>query len=181
MLICVDILFYSLNQYTKIITKVTHSTKVNSMKSKISHIEINVLNYKESIRFYDTILIPMGFKRTSCMKTWTAYTDGMSKFIICPVEEKYRKAGFHRKRAGLNHLAFYADSKEQVDSYFNEILVKNNIEALYENKAFGDEQYYAVFFEGPDRIKLEYVYAPNYCDLDCWPNTLEDDFDPYSS
>jgi len=150
------------------------------MKSKISHIEINVLNYAESIRFYDLILIPMGFKRTNCMKGWTAYSDGMSKFIICPTDDAHKDAGFHRKRAGLNHLAFYADSKADVDDFYENVLKKNKIDALYENKAFGDEDYYAIFFEGPDRIKLEYVYAPNYCDLSCWPNTFDDDFDPYS-
>ncbi len=150
------------------------------MKSKISHIEINVLKYAESVRFYDTVLIPMGFKRMSCMKDWTAYSDGVSKFIICPTDDIHKEAGFHRKRTGLNHLAFYADSKEDVDKYYEEVLKKNNIEALYENKAFGDDAYYAVFFESPDRIKLEYVFAPNYCDPECWPNTFEDDFDPYS-
>lgn len=122
----------------------------------------------------------MGFKRISCMKDWTAYSDGVSKFIICPTDEDHKASGFHRKRVGLNHLAFYADSKAEVDEYFKNTLSKNNIEALYEKKAFGDDTYYAVFFESPDRIKLEYVFAPKYCDPNCWPNTIEDDFDPYS-
>jgi len=148
--------------------------------SKISHIEMNVLNYAEAIRFYDKILPFIGLKRTNCMKGWTAYTDGLSKLIICPTDEKFKKDGFHRKRAGLNHLAFYANSKEDVDKFYNEVLTPNKVEALYENKPFGDSEYYAVFFEGPDRLKLEYVFAPNYCELNSWPNTMEDDFDPYS-
>lgn len=149
------------------------------MKSKISHIEINVLDYVQAIRFYDIILPPMGIKRMNCMKGWTAYSDGQTKFILCPTEEKYKKEGFHRKRAGLNHLAFYADSKEDVDKFYNEVLTPNDIDALYEKKPFGDSEYYAVFFEGPDRLKLEYVYAPQYCDPNSWPSNIEDDFDPY--
>ena len=141
---------------------------------------MNVLNYPEAIKFYDLILPFMGFTRTNCMKEWTAYSDGQSKIILGPTDEKFKKDGFHRKRAGLNHLAFYADSKEQVDQFFSEVLQKNGVEGLYEKKPFGDEDYYAVFFEGPDRLKLEFVYAPKYCDLDTWPNNMEDDFDPYA-
>jgi catechol 2,3-dioxygenase-like lactoylglutathione lyase family enzyme len=149
------------------------------MKSKISHVEINVLNYIDAIKFYDIIFPPMGIKRINCMKDWTAYSDGQSKIILGRTEDKYKMDGFHRKRAGLNHLAFYSDSKEEVDKFYNEILTPNNIEALYETKPFGDEEYYAVFFEGPDRLKLEYVYAPRYCDEKTWPSNIEDDFDPY--
>ena len=85
------------------------------MNSKISHIEINVLDYTMAIWFYDIILPPMDIKKINCMKGWTAYSDGQTKFILCPIEEKHKKDGFHRKRAGLNHLAFYADYKEKVD------------------------------------------------------------------
>ena len=142
---------------------------------------MNVLNYINTIKFYDIIFPPMGFKRINCMKEWTAYSDGQCKIIICPTDDKFKHDGFHRKRAGLNHLAFYADSVEDVDKFHDEILVPNNINSLYESKPFGDNQYYAVFFEGPDRIKLEFVYAPNYCDENSWPSNLEDDFDPYES
>lgn len=150
------------------------------MKSKISHIEINVLNYKKSICFYDFIFPSMGIKRINCMKEWTAYSDGQTKVILCPTDEKYKKSGFHRKRAGLNHLAFYADSKESVDRFYSDILVPNKIEALYERKPFGDEEYYALFFEDPDRLKLEYVFSPDYCDPDRFPTNIKDDFFPYS-
>ncbi len=51
---------------------------------------------------------------------------------------------------------------------------------LYEGKPTGDDDYYAVLFEGPDRLKLELVYAPKYCDESSWPCNIEDDFDPYS-
>ncbi|OUR96830.1 hypothetical protein A9Q84_10860 [Halobacteriovorax marinus] len=150
------------------------------MKSIISHIEINVLDYPAAIRFYDLVLIPMGFKRLNCMMEWTAYSDGQSKFIICPTDAEFKKEGYHRKRAGLNHLAFYANSREEVDDYYEKTLKQNGIKALYEENAFGDDDYYAVFFEGPDRLKLEYVYAPRYCQEDAWPNNLADEFDPYA-
>jgi catechol 2,3-dioxygenase-like lactoylglutathione lyase family enzyme len=147
--------------------------------TKLSHIEINVSQYAKSIRFYDVILIPLGWKRVVCRTDWTNYTDGNMKICICPTEKKYIADGFHRKKTGLNHLAFYANSKQEVDDFYKKVLLENSIPCLYEEKPDGDEDYYAVFFEDPDRIKLEVVYAPRYCLPEDWTNKFEDDFDPY--
>jgi catechol 2,3-dioxygenase-like lactoylglutathione lyase family enzyme len=149
--------------------------------TKISHVEISVSDYAKSIRFYDSILIPLGWKRLVCQKSHTTFSDGGSKLVMCPVEEKYAGDGFHRKRVGLNHLAFYAESKEQVDTLFETILKPNGIRCLYEAKPRGAPEYYAVFFEDPDRIKIEVVFAPGYCEPDHWTNRLQDDFDPFEA
>lgn len=147
--------------------------------TKLSHIDLNVSNYVESLRFYDMVLVPLGWKRLVCQKEFTTYSDGTMKICICPTDPKFVKDGFHRKRTGLNHLAFYASTKIEVDDFYKNILQKNNIKALYENKPDGDDEYYAVFFEDPDRIKLEVVYSPSYCHPDHWTNTLQNTFDPY--
>ncbi len=147
--------------------------------TKLSHFDINVSEYAKSIRFYDLILISLGWKRLVCQKNFTTYTDGFMKICISPTEEKYASHGFHRKRTGLNHIAFAASSKNEVDDFYRNTLVKNNIKCLYEENPHGDDTYYGVFFDDPDRIKLEVVYSPQYCDSSHWTNTLESDFDPY--
>lgn len=147
---------------------------------KVSHIEIYVSNYPKSIRFYDRILVPLGWKRLVCQRSHTTFSDGEMKIVLCPTEEKYLKFGYHRKRIGLNHLAFYADSKEQVDRLYHDVLKPYGIQCLYEGQPRGEMNYYAVFFEDPDRIKIEVVYAPGYCDGRHWTNQVESDFDPYS-
>ena len=45
----------------------------------------------------------------------------------------------------------------------------------------GDETYYSVFFEDPDRIKIEVVWAPQYCEPGHFTNQLPNDFDPYAN
>lgn len=147
-------------------------------KSKLSHIEINVSNYSNSIKFYDSILPKVGFERINCTKEFTAYSDGSCKIILSPTEKNYLKNSYHRKNTGLNHLAFYLDSKEEVDDFNKFILDEKSIMPLYSELPQGDCDYYAVYFEDPDRIKLEVVYAPKYCDLNSWPSNIEDDFDP---
>ena len=63
-------------------------------------------------------------------------------------------------RTGLNHQAFHADSREHVDRLTVELRDKH-VPVLYPHKHpyAGGEDYYAVFFEDPDRIKVE-VVAP---------------------
>lgn len=147
----------------------------------LSHVEIYVSDYAKAIRFYDKILIPLGWRRLVCKKSHTTYSDGAMKIVFCPTEEKYLQFGYHRKRIGLNHLAFYASSKEAVDQIYERVLKPERIECLYEKKPPGDPDYYAIFFEDPDRMKVEIVFSPGYCSPKHWTNQLKDDFDPYSA
>ncbi len=147
--------------------------------TRLSHIEINVSNYAKSIRFYDMILFPLGWERLVCTTDCATYSDGFLKLILSPTEEKFKEVGFHRKRIGLNHLALYAFSQNEVDSYYKDVLVANNISSLYQEGPDGDEEYYSVLFEDPDRMKIEITYAPCYCKKESWPNNIESNFDPY--
>lgn len=150
-------------------------------RTKLSHVELSVLNYAESIRFYDLILLSLGWEKLVSRTDHTTYTDGTLKIILCPVDDAYKQFGYHRKRIGLNHLALYAETKEFVDEFYKEILVKNDIETLYQKGAAGDNNYYSLFIEDPDRMKLELVYSPFYCDKEYSMNNLESNFDPYNN
>ena len=65
---------------------------------------------------------------------------------------------YHRCRVGLNHLAFYVASRQHVDDITRK-LEEKRIAILYkEQHPFaGGDDYYAVYFEDPDRIKVELV------------------------
>ena len=65
---------------------------------------------------------------------------------------------YHRCRVGLNHLAFHADSRQQVDE-MTEKLKGRGVTLLYTDRHpfAGGENHYAVYFEDPDRIKVELV------------------------
>lgn len=77
--------------------------------------------------------------------------------------KRHRGAGFHRKRTGLNHLAFRVSSKQRVDRFTREFLAPRGIVPLYGGaRAYPEyaKGYYAVYFEDPDRIKVEVAYDP---------------------
>jgi catechol 2,3-dioxygenase-like lactoylglutathione lyase family enzyme len=62
---------------------------------------------------------------------------------------------------GLNHLAFRGTSREQVDQIVSWLRSSGHT-LLYEDRHpfAGGPDYYAVFCEDPDRIKLEVVAPP---------------------
>jgi catechol 2,3-dioxygenase-like lactoylglutathione lyase family enzyme len=73
-------------------------------------------------------------------------------------DEKHLDVPYHRCRVGLNHLAFHASSRQQVDD-MTEKVRSLGMTVLYEDRHpyAGGKGYYALFFEDPDRIKVELV------------------------
>ena len=66
----------------------------------------------------------------------------------------------NRYSPGLHHMAFHAESRKQVDQFY-QFLLQNSI-CILDAPAEYDYTagYYAVFFADPDGIKLEFVYEP---------------------
>lgn len=133
------------------------------MKAKLQHLSLNVSEPSISFPFYKELLEWLGFREIFFIQDKTlAFEDenGFSLWLDA-VEERFKTRGFHRKAVGINHLAFRVNSKEEVDRFYQEFLQPRGIKTLYQTpKAFPEytPQYYAVFFEDPDRIKLEVVY-----------------------
>ncbi len=87
--------------------------------------------------------------------------DGHPYLCFLPAPAEHVTAGYHRKRVGLNHIAFQGNSREHVDKIATWVR-SNGFTTLYEAKypyASGPN-YYALYCEDPDRIKVE-VVAPS--------------------
>jgi catechol 2,3-dioxygenase-like lactoylglutathione lyase family enzyme len=127
----------------------------------LHHIELYVGNLEKSIAFWTPLLAMLGYES----ERWSGgmnYVKGETDPYFCLLEapKEHVGAGYHRKRIGLNHLAFRAQSRAHVDE-IHAWLVSSGASLLYEDRYpfAGGENYYAVFCEDPDRIKLE-VVAP---------------------
>jgi len=102
----------------------------------------------------------LGYKRILDEKDFAGWHNGEAKIFVTYLE-RYKELGFHRRRVGLNHIAFEAKSKADVDRLHSEFLVPRSIKVLYGGpKEYPEYRkgYYAVYFEDPDRIKLEFVH-----------------------
>ncbi|HTY43802.1 MAG TPA: VOC family protein [Patescibacteria group bacterium] len=131
------------------------------MNAKITHIQINVSDFEKSKKFYLEMFEVLGWKKLMEEENVISWTSGDFSFWMVETESRFRENRFHRKQTGVNHIAFKVNSKKEVDEFFNKFLLKQKNRVLYNSpKAYPEytKDYYAVFFEDPDRIKLEVTY-----------------------
>lgn len=131
------------------------------MKTSLYHIQINVSDIKKSLSFYKDLFSYFEYEIIMEDETCVGFSNGTVDFWIMETEDAFKKNEFHRKNTGLNHLAFQVAQIEDINTFVTEFLAPRNIPALYHSpKAYPEysENYYAVFFEDPDKIKFEIVY-----------------------
>ena len=126
------------------------------MKGTLHHIEIYVSDINKSKDFWGWLLKELGYTEYQSWSQGISYILDKTYIVFVQVEERYLDIPYHRCRAGLNHLAFHGESIEFVDEMTVK-LKKRGVEILYEDKHpyAGGPDYYAVFFEDPDRMKVE--------------------------
>ena len=131
---------------------------MKNLSGKLHHVEIYVSDLKSSSEFWGWFLGRLGYKLYSKWESGVSYILGDTYIVLVQTENKYLDKPYHRCGTGLNHLAFHASSREFVDKMTTELKSKG-IKILYEDKHpfAGGEDYYALFFEDPDRIKVELV------------------------
>jgi catechol 2,3-dioxygenase-like lactoylglutathione lyase family enzyme len=128
----------------------------------LHHIELYVGDLDRAIRFWTPFLQKLGYEA----ERWSEgmnYFAGEADPYLCLLQasKEHVSNGYHRKRVGLNHLAFRARSRQHVDEV-RAWVRESGYTLLYDDRypyatAPG---YYAVYCEDPDRIKLE-VVAPD--------------------
>ena len=124
----------------------------------LHHVEIYVSNLKKSESFWSWFLEELGYMSYQKWEDGQSWKLGETYLVFVQTENKFLDVPYHRCRTGLNHLAFHASSRERVDE-MTKMLKERGINILYENEHpfAGGEDYYAVYFEDPDRIKVEFV------------------------
>ena len=124
----------------------------------LHHLEMNVSDLERSIRFWDWFLKELGYEVFQKWERGMSWKHGETYLVFVQAEERFLDVPYHRCRVGLNHLAFHAKSKEQVLEMTKKLKSKG-VPILYENRHpyAGGKNHVAVYFEDPDRIKVELV------------------------
>lgn len=124
----------------------------------LDHIEIYVSNLQRSDAFWKWLLLKMGFTEFQRWEQGRSYSDGHCYLVFVQAEDRFLPDGYHRKRVGLNHLAFRVETREMVD-HITEELSRRDVPVLYGDRHphAGGRRQYAAYFEDPDRIKVEVV------------------------
>lgn len=130
------------------------------MRGWVHHIDITVSDMPAATEFYERVLPLMGFARSPDCPDGPIWAGAQIEIGL----QRARPASLRphdRYSPGLHHLAFGAPDRGSVDRV-HDALVRLGSEildapAVYDHYAPG---YYAVFFAGPDGVKLEYVFTP---------------------
>lgn len=128
----------------------------------LHHIEIYVSDLKISHAFWASILAKIGYQESDHWDDGFTLKNGRDAYLtFVQRSDRHATRAYHRCGTGLNHLAFQVADRQAVD-VLRQHCSDSNINCLYDEKypfANGGDEYYALFVEDPDRIKVEFVAA----------------------
>jgi catechol 2,3-dioxygenase-like lactoylglutathione lyase family enzyme len=127
----------------------------------LHHVEIYVSDLRTSTEFWDWLLTELGYARFQEWEQGISWKRRDTYLVFVQTAPEHLDVPYHRGRTGLNHLAFHARSRRQVDDITSE-LPRRGATILYNDEHPRNDPGvpYAVYFEDPDRIKVELV-APD--------------------
>lgn len=144
-------------------TVLSYPGEVNStITGTLDHVELNVSDISRTRDFWSRFLSMLEYFPYQEWDSGFSYIRDGTYIVFSQTGEKYRDIEYNRKRTGLNHLAFSMASADDVDM-LREFITEYGLNELYSDrypKAAGEE-FYALFFEDPDRIKVEVKYKRN--------------------
>lgn len=143
----------------------------------VHHVEFSVLDYDESIAFYDRMFGWLGYK-----SFWTLDIGYHSTYYVARFPLPHSYIGFqpaqtggklqHGDRStGIHHIAIWAKNRREVDEFYREFLLKEGItitDAPTEYPVYYPG-YYAVFFDDPiNGFHWELAYTPRLPSIGEW-------------
>lgn len=128
------------------------------MIGKLHHIELYVHDLEQSKEFWDWFLGELGYKRCQQWRTGMSWKHDGVEICLVQTLPNHLEPPYHRQRTGLNHIAFNGGNRQRVDELHAK-LKERLVPLLYEEKYphAGGNDHYAIFFEDPNRIKVEIV------------------------
>ena len=136
------------------------------VRGSLSHLDLTVSDLQRSVDVYGRVLGRLGYRRLDdvgagapCWGISDAH-GGSFTIALKPARDESSTTPHDRYAPGLHHLAFHADSREDVNE-FHGFLLDTGVTILDPPAEYDyTPGYYAVFFADPDGVKLEVVFEP---------------------
>lgn len=135
----------------------------------VNHVELNVLDYDDSIAFYDAMFGWLGYR-----SFWTLDIEYRSTYYMArfPAPHSYigiqpaatgEKLRHTDQAVGINHVALWARNRAEIDRFHDDFLVPDQVPVVHSPCEYPEYTpgYYAVFFDDPiNGIQWELASLP---------------------
>jgi len=81
----------------------------------LHHVELYVSDLTKSLNAWDWLLTELGYTVYQQWDEGRSYRFGATYLVFVQTEADHLEPPYHRKKTGLNHLAFHASSLEQLE------------------------------------------------------------------
>ena len=127
----------------------------------IDHLVLSVGDFARSKAFYRKLLGFLGFTLKYEYAEMAGWSNGKTLFWISAADARGRKHKYRKGDIGFHHYAFELASRKAVDD-LGAFLARHGFDVADPPGTYnGDDEYYAVFFNDPDGMRLEaMVYGP---------------------
>ena len=122
---------------------------------QLHHVELYASDLEGSVGFWDWLLGELGYRVKREWNNGRSWVNGPTYVVLVQADDPDQP--FDRHTAGLNHLAFHAASREQVDEITAAVRERDDTTVLYEDRHPFAGGYYALYCEDPEGIKVEVV------------------------
>jgi catechol 2,3-dioxygenase-like lactoylglutathione lyase family enzyme len=121
---------------------------------QLHHVELYASDLATSVDFWDWLLAELGYEPKNDWDGGRSWINGPTYVVVVEADSDHP---FDRQAPGLNHLAFHAASREQVDDITAAVREREDATVLYEDSHPFAGGYYALYCEDPEGIKVEVV------------------------
>ncbi len=125
-----------------------------ALSGRFHHMDIYVSDLSRSVAFWAPFLELLGFARAADRPSAKSWRSAAAEIFLVQAEPDFAAQGYHRKRVGLNHLAFAVRDRAALESVAA-WLRQRDARLLYGGGIEETPTQHRVFFEDPDRIKVE--------------------------
>ena len=132
------------------------------MARTLHHVDLTVGDLALAKRFYKPVMEYLGYRMTEDSAQdldSRPETTTEPDTVLHPARPQNRDRKHDRYAARIHHLAFRADSRDEVDG-LHRVLRQIGATILDPPAVYYPPNYYALFFTDPDGLKLELVFSP---------------------
>jgi catechol 2,3-dioxygenase-like lactoylglutathione lyase family enzyme len=136
----------------------------------VHHVEFAVLDYDDSIAFYDAMFGWLRYRSFSTLNMeyesiyyMTRLAGTPHSYIGIQPARTGKRLTHSEQSVGINHIALWARSRQEIDRFYNEFLIIRDIHVTDTPKEYPQywPGYYAVFFDDPiNGIHWELAWLP---------------------